>query len=224
MTEELDMPDLNFTVASVDAAVKGLVPLLHFKIQITNQPPDEQLQSIILQAQIQIQAPQRTYSAEEREKLFELFGPPGQWGQSLRSKLWTHASTTVRSFSGSTEATLSVPCSYDLNIAATKYFYGLEAGEVPLLFLFSGTIFYAGAGGWLQVQQISWNKESAYRMPVQVWKELMERHYPNTGWLYLERDVFDRLCAFKRRSKVTSWEQAIERLLAQGVNGDEPSG
>ena len=62
-------------------------------------------------------------------------------------------------FRGTTEAILPVPCSYDLNIAATKYFYVLEEGEVPLLFLFSGTIFYAGADGRLQVQQISWNNE-----------------------------------------------------------------
>src|SRR5689334_13902345 len=118
------MPELDFAITGVDAAVKGLVPLLHFKIRITNQPPAEVIQSILLQAQIQIQAPQRAYSPNEKEKLFELFGPPEQWGQTLRNKLWTHANTTVRSFTGAIEATLSVPCSYDLNLAATKYFYG----------------------------------------------------------------------------------------------------
>jgi hypothetical protein len=186
---------------------------LNFKVKVTNQPASERIQSIILQAQIQIQAPQRAYSPNEKSKLFELFGPPEQWGQTLRGKLWTLVSTTVRSFTDSTEATLSVPCSYDLNIAATKYFYGLEEGEVPLLFLFSGTVFYAGAEGQLQVQQISWNKECAYRMPVQLWKDLMEQHYPNTAWLYLDRDVFERLAEFKRRSGTASWEQAIEKLL-----------
>jgi hypothetical protein len=218
------MPDLNFFVSGVDAAVKGLVPLLHFKLEISNQPPDETIQSVILQAQIQIQAPQRAYSPNEKEKLFELFGPLEQWGQTLRNKLWTHANTIVPAFTGSTETTLSVPCSFDLNLAATKYFYGIEEGEVPLLFLFSGTTFYAGADGRLQVQQISWNKESTYRMAVQVWKDVMEQHYPNTSWLYLGRDVFERLCAFKRRSGVATWEQAMERLLANSSNGDESAG
>ena len=215
------MPELDFAVSGVDAAVKGLVPLLHFKLRLSNQPPNETVQSIILQTQIQIQAPQRAYSPDEKERLFELFGAPEQWGQTLRNKLWTHANTTVPSFKGSTDATLSVPCSYDLNLAATKYFYGVEEGEVPLLFLFSGTVFYAGTDGRLQVQQISWEKECVYRMPVQAWKDVMDRHYPNTGWLYLDRDVFERLCAFRRRSGVTSWEQAIEQLLAKTVNGDE---
>jgi hypothetical protein len=215
------MPDLAFEVTGVEAAVRGLVPLLHFKLTITNQPPDEQVQSVILQAQIQIQAPQRAYSPNEKEKLFELFGEPEQWGQTLRNKLWAHSNTTAPAFQGCAEVTLPVPCSYDLNLAATKYFFGIEEGDIPLLFLFSGTIFYAGADGRLQVQRISWEKECVYRMPVQVWKDVMERHYPNTGWLYLQRDVFERLCQFKRRSGVTSWEQVIEQLLAKVANGNE---
>jgi Family of unknown function (DUF6084) len=215
------MPDLDFAVTGVDPATRGLTPLLHFKFRIANRPEEETIHSIMLQAQIQIQSPQRAYSPNEKEKLFELFGSPEQWGQTLRNKLWTHANTNVASFSGTTETVLAVPCSYDLNLAATKYFYGIEEGEVPLLFLFSGTIFYAGPDGRLQVQQISWNKEAAYRMPVARWKELMEEHYPNSAWLYLERDVFERLCQFKRRSGVTSWEQAIEQLLRKATNGGE---
>ncbi len=207
------MPDLDFEILGVEPAVRGLAPLLHFKLRITNQPESEVIQSVILQAQIQIQSPQRSYNENEKEKLFELFGPPDQWGQTLRGKLWTHSNTTVRTFSGATETILPVPCSYDLNIAATKFFHGVEEGDIPLLFLFSGTIFYAGAEGRLQVQQISWNKECAYRMPVRVWKDLMEQHYPNSAFLYLERDVFERLCAFKRQGGFTSWEQAIEKLL-----------
>jgi hypothetical protein len=208
------MPDLNFEILGIDSAVRGLTPLLHFKLRITNQPPNETIQSVILQAQIQIQSPQRSYNGTEKEKLFELFGPPEQWGQTLRNKLWTHSNTTVRTFAGETEAILPVPCSYDLNIAATKFFHGVEEGDVPLLFLFSGTIFYSGAEGRLQVQQISWNKECSYRMPARRWKELMDEHYPKTAWLYLERDVFERLHEYKRHAGTTTWEQTIEKLLA----------
>jgi hypothetical protein len=209
------MPDLDFEITGVDPATRGLTPLLHFQLKIRNQPAEEKIQSVILHAQIQIQAPQRSYSPNEKSKLFELFGAPEQWGQTLRNKLWTHAQNVVRAFSGSTDATLPVPCSYDLNLAAAKYFYALEEGIVPLLFLFSGTIFYAGTDGRLQVQQISWNKESTYRMPIARWKEIMQHHYPNSAWLYLDREIFERLCDFKRRSGSTSWEQVIERLLAR---------
>ena len=110
---------------------------------------------------------------------------------------------------------LPVACTFDLNVAATKYFYALEEGEVPLLFLFSGTIFYARPDGQLQVQPISWNKECVYRMPVATWKDLMEHHYPESAWLSLGRETFDRLYEFKRSLGATSWEQTIDKLLDQ---------
>ncbi len=209
------MPDLDFRIMSVAAANYGIAPLLHFQLEITNTPETETIQSVMLQAQIQIQSTQRAYQPAEKEKLGELFGTPDRWGQTLRARLWTHASVNVRQFSGQTEAILSVPCTYDLNVAATKYFYALEGGEVPLLFLFSGTIFYLGPEERLQIQQVSWNKEGAYRMPIAVWQEMMDQHYPNTAWLSLDRGLFERLYAFRRRESLANWEQTIEALLSQ---------
>lgn len=207
------MPELGFRIIKIEPANRGLIPLLQFKIEITNKRAEERIQSVMLQAQIQIAAPQRAYSDEEKKKLVELFGHPAQWGQTLRNRLWTHAHTVVPAFAGKTEAVLPVPCSYDLNVAATKYFYALQDGEVPLLFLFSGTVFYAAEDGRLQVQQISWNCEATFRMPIGRWQELMEHHYPNSAWLSLDRGTFDRLYEFKRSAGATSWEQAVERLL-----------
>src|SRR5207249_3980336 len=109
--------------------------------------------------QIQIQSPQRAYSSQEKERLFDLFGPPEAWGQTLRNRLWTHSTATVGPFTGATQTVLAVPCSFDLNLAATKYFYALSSGEVPLLFLFSGSLFYATDDGRLQVERLSWSKE-----------------------------------------------------------------
>ncbi|MGI8889967.1 MAG: DUF6084 family protein [Chthoniobacterales bacterium] len=207
------MPDLDFKVTGVEAAVYGIAPLLHFKLEVTNTPAEEIIQSVQLQAQIQIQSTQRAYGPAEKEKLGELFGTPDRWGQTLRARLWTHASATVRQFSGATETVLSVPCTFDLNVSATKYFYALEGGEVPLLFLFSGTIFYQNASDQLQIQQVSWNKECAYRMPIALWKEMMDEHYPNTGWLSLERGLFERLYAFRRQEGLADWDKTIARLL-----------
>lgn len=217
------MPDLSFRITGVDSGSRGLTPLLHFKLEVTNSPPAESIHTIMLQAQIQIQAPQRTYVASEKEKLEDLFGTPDRWGQTLRNRLWTHASTCVRSFEGTTEAQLPVTCTYDLNVSATKYFYALENGEVPLLFLFSGTIFYAGAGGQLQVQQIPWDKECSYRMPIKVWQMLMDHHYPGMAWISLRRDIFDRLYAYKRQHGFASWDQAIEQLLPASENAEVAS-
>ena len=110
-------------------------------------------------------------------------------------------------------ADLSVPCTFDFNIAATKYFDGLTDGEVPICFQFSGTVFYANAGGGLQVAPISWDKETRFRLPVKVWRDMMESYYPNSAWLCLHKDAFDRLHQYKVRHGIPSWEEAIESLI-----------
>ena len=217
------MPDLHFKVTGLEPAAHGLTPLLNFTVEVTNSPATENIQAVILQAQIQIQSHQRRYDAREKEKLADLFGAPERWKETLRTKLWTLVHTNVRPFSGRTTALLTVPCTFDLNVLATKYFYALDDGEIPLLFLFSGTVFYETGEGRLQVQQISWNKECPFRIPVQAWQELMDHHYPNTAWLPLNRDVFERLYAYRRAHGIPTWEQTIEQLLPALENAEVAS-
>lgn len=207
------MPELDFQVTGAEAVAYGMTPLLHFTLRVSNKPANEPIQAVLLHAQIQIESPRRTYNATEKEKLSELFGSPERWGQTLRNRLWTHANVMVRAFSGETDCILPVTCTYDFNLTMTKYFHALEEGDVCLLFLFSGTVFYLGPDERLQTQLISWEKECAYRLPVRTWREMMDLHYPNSAWLYLHRDSFDRLYAYKRRHGLATWEQTIESLI-----------
>lgn len=190
-----------------------MTPLLTFALDVTNVPADEYIQSVILQAQIRVESVRRSYSSEEKERLRELFGRPEDWGRTLHDTFWTHTGTNVPSFRGHTSVELSVPCTFDLNVASTKYFYGLDGGgEIPLIFLFSGTVFYERDERIL-IQRISWEKESRFRMPAATWKSLMDHHYPASAWMMLDRDVFDRLYAFKRRNSIATWDEAVSRLL-----------
>jgi hypothetical protein len=207
------MPDLNFQVEGAEALPFAEAPFLTFKVRVANQRAEEPVQSVMLRCQIMIEAKRRRYCAQEQARLFDLFGEPDRWGQTLRGMLWTHINVAVPPFTGSTVVDLPVPCTFDFNVASTKYFAGLEEGEVPLCLLFSGTIFYASDDGGLQVSQIPWEKETHYRLPVKVWKEMMDIYYPNSAWLCLRRDVFDRLYRYKVRQGLPTWEQALERLL-----------
>ena len=128
--------------------------------------------------------------------------------------LWTHASVVIPAFTGSTIADLQVPCTFDFNVAATKYFHGVTDGDIPLNLLFSGTVFYGRADELLQVAPIPWDKEARFRLPVQVWREMMDEYYPNSAWLSVHRDIFERLYEFKVRNGIPSWEEALDRLLA----------
>jgi hypothetical protein len=207
------MPEPRFRITGVEAVQRSLTPLLHFKLEIRNAPESECIHSILIQAQIQFETPARAYTSSEKERLAEVFGTPDRWGQTLRNKLWAHASTTTGAFTGGTETVLPVPCTYDLSVFSGKYLYGIQEGEIPLLFLFSGSVFYADRQGRLQVQPIPWDQECSFRMPVAEWKGLMERHYPNSAWLMLRRDLFDRLNALKRERGLANWDEVIEELL-----------
>jgi hypothetical protein len=209
------MPDLNFTVDGAEAVPYSAVPVLALKLRVKNGDSQEQIRAVMLQCQIQIEATRRHYAPGEQSGLLDLFGGPDRWSQTLRSTLWTHAHANVGPFSGETTVDLPVPCTFDFNVAATKYFSALEGGEVPLCLLFSGTIFYEHAVRGLQIAQIPWSKEARFRLPVEVWKNVMDLYYPNSAWLNLRRDVFDRLHEFKMLRGLPTWEQAFERLLAE---------
>jgi hypothetical protein len=208
------VPDLQLIVENADVVQHAAAPLLAFKVGIINNPSDEVIHTIALRAQIQIEASRRKYEATEQSRLLDLFGEPDRWGQTLRSMLWTHASVVVPGFTGSVQAEIPVPCTFDFNIAATKYFHGVTSGDLPLCFQFSGTVFYMNEDGTLQVAPISWDKESKYRLPVKVWKDLMEMYYPNSAWLSLRRDTFEKLHQYKMREGIPTWEEALERALS----------
>ena len=207
------MPELSFQVEGAEAVPFTAAPLLAFKLRITNADAGEKIQSVALRCQIQIESTHRKYGPGEQKKLLDLFGAPERWSRTLRAMLWTHASAAVTPFKGTTIVDLPVPCTFDFNVAAAKYFAALEDGEVPLNLMFSGTIFYEPAGGPLQVEQIPWDREAKYRLPVSVWKEMMDIYYPNSAWLCLRRDVFDKLSQYKMDRGIPTWEQALESLL-----------
>lgn len=215
------MPDLSFRVDGAEPEPYAVAPTLMFKLGVANADPAETIHTVNLRCQIQIEVTKRRYSDAEQGQLVDLFGEPARWGETLRTMLWTHTNAVVPQFNGSATVDLPVPCSYDFNVAATKYFAGLETGEVPLCLQFSGTVFYASRIGALQIAQIPWTKEAQFRMPVDVWREMMEVYYPNTAWLSLRRDVFDRLHRYKMRHAIPTWEQTVERLLAR--DEEEPS-
>jgi hypothetical protein len=207
------MPDLSFQIEKAEPQRFTVAPTLLFKLRITNATPNETVHSVALRCQIQLEVTRRQYTRGDQEHLKDLFGEAARWSQTLKTMLWTHASVVAPAFSGTAVVDLPVPCTFDFNVAATKYFHGLAEGDVPLNFLFSGTVFYADESGALQVAPIPWDKEARFRLPVKAWHEMMDIYYPNTAWLCLRRDVFERIHQYKIERGIPTWEQALESLL-----------
>jgi len=191
------------------------IPTIAFGIRIACRS-GHPIQSIVLGVQVQIAARRRAYSDAEEQSLLELFGEPDRWATTLRTLLWTRTTQVVPAFTGETLVDLHVPCTYDFEVTAAKYLQALGDGDVPLEFLFSGTVFYEGENGMLQTGMVSWDREADFALPVSVWRQTMDRYFPGSAWLRLDRDTFERLAAYRAANTLPSWQQTLNELLDRG--------
>lgn len=204
------MTGFTFACTGVRADPYAAGPTLVFRLRITASP-GARIHALALRCQIRIEPARRGYGDAEAEALSDLFGERSRWGSSLHPVQFAQVPVMVQGFTGETETDLVVPCTYDMDIASSRYFHALEEGEVPLLMLFSGTAF-TGAGGF-QVEPVPWDREATFRMPVKTWREMVEQHFPGSGWIRLPRDAMDALLAHRSRQALPSWQATVEHLL-----------
>ena len=207
------MTTLGFTVVGAEPEPHAAVPTIVFRVEVS-ESGGGRIHALALRCQMRIEPQRRRYSPGEEEHLYELFGETHWWGDSLRPFLWTHVSTTVPGFDGGTEFELPVECTYDFDVAGAKYMHSLADGEIPLLLLFSGTVFSRGETGF-SVEPLSWTSEASYRMPVSVWRQMMDLYFPSSGWLRVGRDTLDQLQRFKALRALPTWDQAFALLLKE---------
>jgi Family of unknown function (DUF6084) len=216
------MAELAFDCTGARADRFALVPSMQFTLRIS-ETSGERVEAIALRCQMRIEPARRRYSQEEAERLNDLFGDTQRWADTLKPMQFTNVSVMVPGFAGSTDVDLPVPLSYDMEIGSTRYFAGLDGGDIPLLLLFSGTVF-GNAAGKLSVTQVPWSKEATYRLPVKVWREAIDAHFPNSAWIRLSVLTFDELLAYKTARSLPTWEATILHLLSEAADRAEPGG
>jgi hypothetical protein len=205
--------NLSFEVVDARAEPHAAVPTIMFRLRV-EEADGFSIHALALRCQIRIEPQKRRYSVDEEERLYELFGETPQWGDSLRPFLWTHVSTTIGKFDGVTEFDLPVECTYDFDIAGAKYLHGLTDGDIPLVLLFSGTVYTKGETGF-SAEPLSWSLESSYKMPVSVWRGMMDLYFPNSAWIRVQRDTLDDLQKYRAHRGLPTWDQAFESLLKE---------
>ncbi|MFI5972166.1 DUF6084 family protein [Streptomyces sp. NPDC051452] len=204
------MTDLEISCTGVRPEPYGAGPTLLFGLRI-EESDHRPVHAVALRCQIRIEPARRTYEPEEVDMLADLFGEPGRWDTTLKPLQFAHASITVPGFTGPTEVELPVPCTYDTEVASASYFRALTQGEIPLLLLYSGTVFTSDGG--FRAEPIPWHKESAYRMPVRVWRQLIDTYFPGTGWIRVRNDCLEALRRYRSERALPSWEQVVTELL-----------
>jgi len=211
--------DLVFDCTGARADRFAAYPSMLFSLHIS-ETTGLRVEAIALRCQMRIEPARRRYTDDEAERLNDLFGDTKRWADTLKPLQFTTVSTMVPGFTGSTDVDLVVPLTYDMEIGATRYFAGLESGDVPLLLLFSGTVFSV-ADGKMSVAQVPWSKECSYRLPVSIWREAIDAHFPNAAWIKLSMQTFDDLLRFKTAKGLPTWEATILTLLSEAADRAE---
>jgi hypothetical protein len=206
------MAELTFACTGARAPRYAATPTLAFALTIT-EDTGARVHAIALRCQIRIEPHRRRYSAAEAARLRDLFGDTSRWADTVKPIQLAMVSTMVPGFTSLTETELQVPCTYDLEVASGRYLQGLDDGTVPLLLLFSGTVFVA-QGESYSVQLIPWSSEAAYRMPVRVWQDVVNEHFPGSAWLRCSTGTLDALSAFKAEHALPTWDATLSALLA----------
>jgi hypothetical protein len=189
-------------------------PTMRFRLAARDDSGRE-VYSVALAAQIHLEPARRPYAEAEVERLGDLFGAPERWPATTRPFLWSRVDVLVPSFTGATEFDLLVPCTYDHEVAGTKYLASLDGGEVPVAFHFSGTVLYRGDGGGLQIVQMPWEAPARYGLPVEVWRVMIESYYPSSGWVRLHADTLAELRRQAAERGLPSLEACVSEMLAE---------
>jgi hypothetical protein len=178
---------IEFAVTGIEIERYAATPSLTLKVRIA-ETSGEPVHAVALRCQLRIDPQRRGYDQAEAAGLLDLFGDRMRWHDTLRPFLWLHTSAMVPGFTGETEATLPLPLTYDLEVAAPKYLHAVRSGDIPLSLMFSGTAFLRGDNGF-QIRQIPWDTDQTYRMPAGVWREAMDQYFPGAGWIRMQRDT-----------------------------------
>jgi hypothetical protein len=204
-------PALELEVLGAEPALHVASPALHFRLR-AREPAQREVYMVALSTQVHIDPGLRGHDAATRELLVDLFGSPERWAATTTSVVWARVETLLPSFTSEAEFTLVMPCTYDLEVASAKYLDSLPDGDVPLSFHFSGRIFYRGEDGRLQIVLTPWTS-AVYRMPVAVWRRMIDQHYPGGGFIRLQDDTLRALAGHKARQGFPTFDAAIADLL-----------
>ncbi len=207
-------PDPDFELLSAHVVERSSAPTIGFRVRVDDQS-GLPVFTIALTAVITIEPSKRPYDPESRERLVELFGEPERWASTTTNFRWAQADALVPAFEGSTEFELVVPCTYDLELAAAKYFHGIEGGDAPLRFHFNGTVFYEAGDGRMQIVQVPWDRSPRFRMPIETWRQAIDSVYPFRAWVPVHADTLRRLERRKAELGLPTFDAVVDELLGE---------
>lgn len=207
-------PEPEFAVIATRSMRHAATPTLIVDLQVSENS-GRQVYMIALRVQVMIEPARRDYDAPTRERLLELFGPPERWSVATTNLVFAQLDVLVPAFTGSVTVPVSIPCSYDMELAATKYLRALPDGAAPMAVHFNGIVYFPAENGGLQMSLVPWSTSIDFRMPVSVWQETIEHYYPNTAWLGVRSQTLESLQREKLRRGLPTLDACVSALLEE---------
>jgi hypothetical protein len=204
--------ELDFSVENAERSARAAKPELALTLAVRAKDGGF-VHGAMLACQIRIDVVRRGYDEGEAERLFELFGERRDWARTQQSLLWTQTTVLVPAFEDATSVELPLACSLELELAAAKYLSGVRSGNVPLLLLFSGTVFYVGEGERLQAGPIPRTADCRYALSHELYRTTVEHYFADRAPITLQRDLVDRLGRYKLASGAPTLDVALAELL-----------
>jgi hypothetical protein len=207
------MAELSVECLDVVGERYGASPTLLFRLRVS-ELTGQRIHAIAMRCQMRFEPGRREYTDDEAALLLDVFGDRSRWSDTLKPMQFALASLMVPSFDGSVDVEVAVPVSYDLEVATGKYLHALTGAPVPIVMMFSGTVFgKSDQGFW--VEQVPWHLETRCGMPVQVYRDLMDAYFPQSGWLRLHRETLDRLLEYKAAKGLATWDDVMNELVCE---------
>ena len=173
------------------------VPTIMLRTADHRARPERTVHAVALRCQIRIEPQRRRYEHEEEQRLVELFGEPPRGatrcGRSC-GRTWRRPSPASRA---RPRSTCRSTCTLRLRGR------GRRSSSIRSTTARSrscccspGTAFTRSERG-MNVAPVAWHADASFRLPVAVWRQMMDLYFPNSGWVMLSRDTLDALTQFK---------------------------
>ena len=164
-----------------------------------------------------IEPQQRRYEPAEQARLVELFGDAPRWGETLRPFLWTHVGTVITGFTGDHRD--RPPDHVHLRLRGGGGQVPARARRrrdpAPAPLLRHGVPRRRPTRPASPRAPVAWHEEASFRLPVRVWRDVMDRYFPNSGWVRLSPETLDALTRFKAARALPTWDETLEQLLKE---------
>ena len=181
--------------------------------------PVSPIYTIALRCQINVDPARRRYDADPASDCPSCSESPSGGARRPRASCGRASTCSSRASKARPTSTSRCPAATTSRSRPPDISRGLSDGAVPLSFHLSGSVFYKTSSGELRITQVPWDIDVRYELPLAVWTDMMEHHYPEEWLGALRRENPEWPFEVQGRAR-----SGLPRRLSHGIAGERRRG